>query len=67
MEDMAEFSTTEELEQVLDAMTWMLQSQFGPGNKDMEAFIAPLRIMLRLRQIMESYEREKLARASLSA
>jgi hypothetical protein len=62
MEEIAEFSTTEELEEVLDAMTWMFQSQFAPGDKDMEAFIAPLRITLRLRQIMESYERAKSTR-----
>jgi hypothetical protein len=59
MEEMAEFSTIEELEEVLDAMTWMFQSQFGLGDGDMEAFIAPLRITLCLKQIMESYERAK--------
>ena len=51
--EMIMFSTSAELEEVVDAMTWMSQPQFGLSDRDVEVFLAPFRSALLLKKDME--------------
>jgi len=53
MLDMIMYSTSAELEEVVDAMTWMSQPQFGPSCRVVDVFLTVCQSALLLKQDME--------------
>jgi hypothetical protein len=53
MLDMIMYSTSAELEEVVDAMTWMSQPRFGPSCGIVEVFLTVCQSALLLKKDME--------------